>query len=297
MSTKDKIYVSYSHPVEETTKLVEQLEAYCKDNASFEIVREKDQVDIGESFNDYMRKIGRGWLVLVILSDEYFQSENCLYELLELHKNKKIDQQGVISIIVGDYRCDDSSTITKHIEYWKSREAQFNKDKLSKELIRKTCQANAFVYAEDGSNFDDLVAKITDVFEAKRAEEKRIREEKYRKFRLQCIEEINKQQQSCPELKSQIDALSGDFVTTQEALSAKQLKTSLSNLCIAVESALNDAEQESTIQNICKAATQIFSNLIILGFEKNHFVNRPVNFEGEVRLLYKIPVSSQTTPH
>lgn len=58
----------------------------------FRIHRDKDRVGVGESISKFMKDIGEGDRVFVILSDKYLKSEFCMYELSEVWRNCRQDE-------------------------------------------------------------------------------------------------------------------------------------------------------------------------------------------------------------
>lgn len=53
------------------------------------ILRDTTRLGLGESIIRFMKKLGAGDRVFVILSDKYLKSPNCMYELLEVWRNCK----------------------------------------------------------------------------------------------------------------------------------------------------------------------------------------------------------------
>ncbi len=60
-----------------------------------EILRDKTGLGLGESISRFMLKLGAGDRVFVILSDKYLKSPYCMFELLEVWRNSRMDDEDV----------------------------------------------------------------------------------------------------------------------------------------------------------------------------------------------------------
>ena len=118
------VFVSYSWRIAASVKVVDDLEIPANER-SIELLRDKKEIKLGEYISEFMQKIANAKQVIVVLSKPYFESEYCLWELLELHRKRR-DEQTIYPILVDDINLSDSSHI---IEFWKSE-----RDKLQKEV-------------------------------------------------------------------------------------------------------------------------------------------------------------------
>ena len=55
------------------------------------ILRDTKDLRLGDQLSTFMRRIGRGDRVFVIISDKYLKSANCMYELFEIWRNSRQD--------------------------------------------------------------------------------------------------------------------------------------------------------------------------------------------------------------
>jgi internalin A len=67
----------------------------CEDatRRGFEILRDTNGLGLGESITRFMKRLGAGDRVFVILSDKYLKSPYCMYELLEVWRNCKMENE------------------------------------------------------------------------------------------------------------------------------------------------------------------------------------------------------------
>lgn len=57
------------------------------------ILRDKDQVGLGESISAFMQRIGVADHVIVILSEKYLHSPFCMFELFDLWRTSRIEKE------------------------------------------------------------------------------------------------------------------------------------------------------------------------------------------------------------
>jgi TIR domain-containing protein len=85
------VYVSYKHEGE-SKDVVECLKLACEAR-KIKLTIDQNALRYGESIRGFMRQLGAGKCVIVVLSDGYLKSENCMFELLEIEKNRDIRQR------------------------------------------------------------------------------------------------------------------------------------------------------------------------------------------------------------
>src|SRR5215213_5077553 len=65
------------------------------------IIRDKRDLGFKGSIREFMERIGQGNCVIVVVSDKYLRSENCMYELVEIAENKQF-QDRIFPVVLGD---------------------------------------------------------------------------------------------------------------------------------------------------------------------------------------------------
>jgi len=113
--SKKEVSISYARN-KESTEIADQL-----DNAFQErgITIFRDTRDLGykESIKDFMKKIGRGKCVIVVISKEYLESENCMFELVEIAKKGDFNER-VFHMLLDDAEIFDPKERIKYVRYW-----------------------------------------------------------------------------------------------------------------------------------------------------------------------------------
>ena len=75
------------------------------------ILRDTTGLGLGESITRFMKRLGSGDRVFVILSDKYLKSPYCMYELLEVWRNCKADDE-VFRQRIRVYRLPDAKMMS-----------------------------------------------------------------------------------------------------------------------------------------------------------------------------------------
>lgn len=94
----------------------------------FDVRRDEDATRPGDRISEFMREIGRGARVLVLLSDKYVRSANCMQELSYLYDRHRADPRGldehVLPLMVDKgFRCGTEQRLG-HVRYWKDELAR-----------------------------------------------------------------------------------------------------------------------------------------------------------------------------
>jgi internalin A len=95
---------------DESKAIVDRLCAEAEQHG-IKILRDISGMGLGESITRFMRQLGAGDRVFVILSEKYLKSEFCMFELLEVWRNCKMDVEafrGRIRV----YRLPDAQMVT-----------------------------------------------------------------------------------------------------------------------------------------------------------------------------------------
>lgn len=118
-----KVFVSYSWRIPESVKVVDDLETRASER-SIKLLRDKKEIKLGEYISEFMQKIADAEHVAVVLSEPYFESEYCLWELLHLYQKKR-DGQTIYPILVDDIDLSDSSTA---VAFWKNKQDELQQE-------------------------------------------------------------------------------------------------------------------------------------------------------------------------
>ena len=114
------------------------------------------------SLTGFMREIGAAKRVVLVLSDAYFKSSYCMFELLEIDKNRDFERR-VQPIVLEDAQIYDPKVQVGYVNFWGG-----NKQELESELKNSDLAATAPIverlqlYAEYHRNIARLLQKLAD---------------------------------------------------------------------------------------------------------------------------------------
>jgi len=79
-------FVSYAW-TPESNSFVDRLQQSLEQHG-IHLRRDREEVRYKESIRDFMRRIGQGKCVVVVISDKYLKSENCMFEMIEIARSR-----------------------------------------------------------------------------------------------------------------------------------------------------------------------------------------------------------------
>lgn len=109
------VFISYAWKGE-SEAMVDQIERSLKERG-ITIVRDKRDLDYKGSIGEFMERIGRGACVIVVISDKYLRSPNCMFELVEIAENKNFLNR-IFPIVLGDADIYKPLKQLAYIQYW-----------------------------------------------------------------------------------------------------------------------------------------------------------------------------------
>lgn len=163
---------------QEREKVVDQLCEYAKNN-KFDILRDKVELRLGDRISPFMRKIGKSDRIFVILSDKYLKSTSCMFELSEIWRNSRQEDDEFLSKIrVYTLDCANIWSLNGRLNYalyWKKeldgisrilKEADNDMTILGNEGYRDYLRMQQFA-----SSVADLLSKIVDTLQPRNFDE------------------------------------------------------------------------------------------------------------------------------
>ena len=160
-TTAPEVYVSYGW-TDESKALVDRLEEALKQHG-IGLLRDRNEVSYKDSIGDFMRRIGQGRSVVVIISDKYLKSEYCMFELVQITKSEGLRER-IFPILLSDAKILKISDSIDYAEYWEKEFLKLDKkikklrgDNLTK--VRETLD----LYSEIRRLFDGITDTLRDM--------------------------------------------------------------------------------------------------------------------------------------
>ena len=121
-STK-AVFVSYSWN-EASRAIVDQLESAFH-GRDIRLLRDKNEMNYRQSIHGFMRDLGRGKCIVVVISKDYLESDSCMFELTEIAARGDMRDR-VFPIVLDDARLLDHITRLRYIKHWERKKAELD---------------------------------------------------------------------------------------------------------------------------------------------------------------------------
>ncbi|BBD69748.1 Miro domain-containing protein [Nostoc commune NIES-4072] len=135
-SNQKEVFISYTWRDQQSKPLVEKIEQAFQAKG-IKIIRDTNAIGYKERFKEFMQRLSRGTCVILVISDQYLKSENCMYELVEIAKDKNFYKR-IFPIILADAKIFKSVERVKYIKYWEKEIEEL--DKAMKEVMADNLQ-------------------------------------------------------------------------------------------------------------------------------------------------------------
>lgn len=120
-SSEPTVFISYAWGgVRE--EIVNQLDESLQ-KRNIKITRDKRDLGYRGSINQFMERIGRGDCVIIVISDKYLRSPNCMFELVEIAENKDFLTR-VFPIVLQDADIYNPVRRIQYIKHWEEKRAE-----------------------------------------------------------------------------------------------------------------------------------------------------------------------------
>jgi tetratricopeptide (TPR) repeat protein len=99
-----------------------------------------DRYDVGYKGNivQFMKRMGRASLMVVVISDKYLKSPYCMFELLEIYRRSNSDTEEMLDkiypVVMEDADIHSAEGITQYVKHWEAKANSLKKEITSIEL-------------------------------------------------------------------------------------------------------------------------------------------------------------------
>lgn len=116
-STPPKIFLSYAWA---NKNIADEIDNHFR-QVGFTFQRDVRDINYTGSIKDFMNRIGKSDFVVMLISEEYIKSENCMFEVTELLGAHEFEQR-ILPVIVNTSAFFTRTEQEKYYEYWKKEE-------------------------------------------------------------------------------------------------------------------------------------------------------------------------------
>jgi Leucine-rich repeat (LRR) protein len=152
-----EIFVSYSWGGD-SEALVDEIQSRMSKRGVL-ITRDKSEIRYRDSIQQFMRRIGTGKCVIVILTKAYLESQYCMYELTQIASHAEFARR-VYPVVLADAGIFDARTRLRYVRYWEDKRAELDTE------MRKGSQEHLEGIREDLDLYGDIrdtIARLTNV--------------------------------------------------------------------------------------------------------------------------------------
>jgi formylglycine-generating enzyme required for sulfatase activity len=146
------VFISYAWNGE-SEEMVNQIEQSLQERG-IQIVRDKRELNYKDLIGKFMERIGRGNCVIVVISDKYLRSPNCMFELVEIADGKQFHDR-VFPVVLKDADIYDPIKLIEYVRYW-----EVKRNELA-QAMRTLDPANLQGIREDMDLYDRIRDRIS----------------------------------------------------------------------------------------------------------------------------------------
>lgn len=154
MGDNHQVYISYAWGGE-SERIVNELDADLQAKGIM-VIRDKRDLGFKGMIRDFMQQIGRGHAVIVVISDKYLKSPNCMFELVEIARNKDLYDR-VFPIVLGDADIYNPVNRIKYIKHWEDKVKELD------EAMRSVSAANLQGMRDEIDSYDEIRDNVSNL--------------------------------------------------------------------------------------------------------------------------------------
>ena len=154
------VFISYNN---KQSAFVNDLELKLKRVAKIIRYTHSDATGVGpwENFHEFMKRIRQQDFAVLILSEDYLKSDNCIYEVMQLWKDEKSWDEKVMYIVIDENNIYDPIKRLKYIEYWQSKYQEFIKLTNDIDIVNTgSIPDQAREYQTNAANIGEFLSKV-----------------------------------------------------------------------------------------------------------------------------------------
>ncbi len=146
------VFISYAWGGERE-EVVNQIDQALQ-TRGIKIIRDKRDLGYKGSISEFMERIGRGNCIIVVISDKYLKSPNCMFELVEIAEGRQFHDR-IFPIVLNDANIYDPIKRIEYVRYWEVKRAELA------DAMRTLDPANLQGIRDDMDLYDRIRDKVS----------------------------------------------------------------------------------------------------------------------------------------
>lgn len=146
------VFISYAWGGERE-EIVDQIDETLQ-KRGITIIRDKRDLGYKGSIGGFMARIGLGNCVIVVISDKYLRSPNCMFELVEIAENKGFHDR-TFPVVLADADIYDPVKRIQYVKHWEQKRAELA------EAMKSVDPANLQGLREEMDLYDRIRDKVS----------------------------------------------------------------------------------------------------------------------------------------
>jgi formylglycine-generating enzyme required for sulfatase activity len=149
---EQSIFISYAWGGE-SEAIVNQIDEALQQRG-LKIIRDKRDLGYKGSISAFMERIGQGNCIIVVVSDKYLRSQNCMFELVEIAEGKQFYDR-VFPIVLSDTDIYDPVSRLGYVKHWETKRSELA------QAMKEVDPANLQGIREDMDLYDRIRDKVS----------------------------------------------------------------------------------------------------------------------------------------
>jgi hypothetical protein len=118
---EQSVFISYAWGGERE-EIVNQIDRSLQERG-INITRDKRDLGYKGSIKEFMERIGQGNCIIVVVSDKYLRSPNCMFELVEIADNKQFHDR-IFPVVLADADIYDPVKRLGYVKHWETKRSE-----------------------------------------------------------------------------------------------------------------------------------------------------------------------------
>jgi hypothetical protein len=149
---EQSVFISYAWGGE-SEEIVNQIDQALQQRG-LNIIRDKRDLGYKGSISAFMERIGQGNCVIVVISDKYLRSPNCMFELAEIAEGKQFHDR-IFPIVLSSAEIYDPVKRLEYVKHWEIKRGELA------QAMKEVDPANLQGIREDMDLYDRIRDKVS----------------------------------------------------------------------------------------------------------------------------------------